>query len=203
MSLLRVKMRWSGFQGGPGFSIFHWNDFGSGPTGWEPVQADADACVARVDTFAQAILGVLPANTTLQVMGDVEVINPENGDLEDIYTVTQPAARVPGHSAGPYSAPVGAVISWRTGVVRNGRRVHGRTFLVPCIGAVFENNGTLTSTAIATITSAATGLSTGSVNGDLTVWARPTGPGATDGSPAIVTGFTVPDMGAVLRSRRD
>lgn len=198
-----MKMRWSGFQGGPGFSIFHFNDFGAGPTGWEPAADDALNMVTSVDAFAQAILGVLPANTTLQVMGDVEQINPENGDLEGIFAVTQPAARTPGHAAGPYSAPVGAVISWRTGVVRNGRRVHGRTFLVPCIGAVFETNGTLTATAISTISGAATTLSAIAGEGDLCVWARPTAPEATDGIAAVVSGFTVPDMGAVLRSRRD
>jgi hypothetical protein len=203
MALLRVKMRWSGINGGNGYSVFHFEDFGSGPDGWDPGPTDAANVVAKVDTFAQGILGVLPAGVTLQVLGDVDEITETTGALVDLHSVTAPAARTPSHSAGPYSAPTGAVISWRTGVVHRGRRIRGRTFLVPCIGAAFENNGTLTSTAINTITTAANALMTnGAATGDLAVYARPSAPGATDGMAGIVSGFSVPDMGAVLRSRR-
>lgn len=196
-------MRWSGFPGGPGFSVFHFNDFGAGPTGWEPDATDAGNMVTKVDAFAEDLLSILPANTTLQVMGDVEAIDPTNGAMTDIFAVTQPAARTPGHSAGPYVSAAGAVITWRTSVVRNGRRVRGRNFIVPLIGAAFESNGSLTIAALGYLNGAATALSDDTGEGDLTVWARPSAPGATDGAPCFVEGYTVPDMGAILRSRRD
>lgn len=202
MALLRVKMRWSGINGGIGYSVFHFEDFGAETDGWNPSATDAATVVAKVDTFAQGILGVLPAGVTLQVMGDVDEITETTGALVDLHSVTAPAARTPSHSAGPYSAPTGAVISWRTGVVHRGRRIRGRTFLVPCIGAAFENNGTLTSTAIGTITTAANALMNATGAGDLAVYARPSAPGAADGMAGVVSGFSIPDMGAVLRSRR-
>lgn len=203
MALLRVKMRWTGFSGGPGYSIFHFNDFGSEEDGWNPALVDATNVAAKIDTFAQGILGVLPAGVTLQVMGDVEEINTATGELVDIHSVTAPPSRTPSHSAGPYSAPVGAVITWRSARVHRGRRIRGRTFLVPLIGATFENDGTLTTTAIGTITTAAQALhGTVGSTGDLCIYARPSAPGASDGAAGIVTGFSVPDMGAVLRSRR-
>lgn len=203
MTILRVRMRWSGFNGGPGYSVFHFNDFGAGPTGWEPTVDDAINMVAKVDAFAEDLLGVFPAGLVLNVQGDVEAINPETGALEDIFPVTAPPGRTPAHGAGPYSAPVGAVITWRTGVVRNGRRIRGRTFLVPLIGATFENNGSLTAGALATINSATATFVANTGEGDLCVWARPTTVGGSDGTPAFVSGYTIPDMGAVLRSRRD
>lgn len=201
-AMLRVKMRWSGFQGAPGYSIFHFRDFG-GTGEWNPGPTEAAAAVARIDTFAQGILGVLPAGLTLQVQGDVEEIEDTNGSLTDIHAVTAPAARTPSHAAGPYSGPTGAVINWRTSTVRNGRRIRGRTFLVPLIGAAFENNGTLTTTAIGTITTAANALISQTGSPDLGVYARPSAPGVADGQWAPAAAATIPDMAAVMRSRRD
>lgn len=201
-AMLRVKLRWTGFQGAPGYSIFHFRDFGA-PGGWEPGPTEAAACVDRVKTFAQALNGVLPNGLTLTTLGDVEEIEDTNGQLVDIHSVAQPTPMVSNVTAGPYAAPVGAVINWRTGTVRKGRRIRGRTFLVPLIGACFENNGTLIASALTTINAASTTFIADAVAPDLGVYARPSAPGATDGQWAPISSFNVPDMGAVLRSRRD
>lgn len=198
--MLRIKMKWTNFTGAPGYSLFHFRDFGDP---WVPSVENTDACITKVDTFAGALMSVLPNGVTLQVEGEGEVIEDTDNSLVNVVSGTTPAARVSSNTAAPYSAAVGAVINWRTGLTRNGRRIRGRTFIVPMLGITLENNGTLTSTVISTLNSAATNLRTGETGGDLGVYCRPSGPAATDGTWALITGSNVPDMSAVLRSRRD
>jgi len=94
-------------------------------------------------------------------------------------------------------------VNWRTNQIRNGRRVRGRSFLVPLAGSAFEGNGTLSASTLTSLKSAADTLRTAAGTTQLGVYARPTTKDATDGLWAQVTANTVPDMGAVLRSRRD
>lgn len=198
--MLRIKLKWDSFTGGPGYTNFHMRDFSEG--GVDP--AWAQPAVDRVQEFATAIKGLLPAGATLQVSGDVEVIEAENGQLQDVLTATQPALIT---STGPsfvaYSGATGGVITWRTAGIRNGRRVRGRTFIVPMHGQAYGTNGTLDSATITTLGTAATGLLATGITPRMGIFTRPSAPGATDGSWSFATSFSVPDMAAVLRSRRD
>lgn len=200
-SLLRVKLRWSGFIGSPGYSVFHFLQEGTPGTGDEAAQGAA----ILVDTFASAIVGNLPAIGTLQVASDVEEIAESTGEMVTVHSVTgmnSHQSNAPGGEA--YSGPTGAVINWRTGGVRRGRRVHGRTFLVPLRGTAFESNGTLSGMTMSNIQTAATQLTNGAFDApNLGVYCRPSSPGATDGVWHNATAATVPDLAAVLRSRRD
>lgn len=199
-TILRVKLRWSGFQGGPGYSIFHFRDFNGGGDLSEQVEGAA----SRVDTFAADLTGVIARGVQLQVMTDVEEIEETNGQLMEIHNASAKTAKNATASAGTaYAAAVGAVVNWRTGSVRNGRRVRGKTFLVPLSGSSFEDNGTLNASHLGQITTAATKMIDGTGTPDLGVYARPSSRGATDGAWSVATSFSVPDMGAVLRSRRD
>lgn len=198
--IARVKMRWQGFIGSPGYSIFHFRDF----AGADPITSDAEACIDKVDAFAEAIKSKLPNVASLQVQSDVEVLEDTTGELQYILTGTPAAAHAGGGAFGsPYAAATGAVISWRTDAVVRGRRLRGRTFLVPLAGSAFEGNGTLDAGSITAFTTAATALSDSTSLADLCIWARPSAPGATDGQTGLVNGFSIPDMSAVLRSRRD
>jgi hypothetical protein len=106
------------------------------------------------------------------------------------------------------------VINWKTAGVRAGRRVRGRSFLVPLLSQTFDVNGTATSAALTTVNGAAGPLYAGT-EGDirLGVWARPTAIKDVNGNPTgeynedgvwhPATAHSVPDMAAVLRSRRD
>lgn len=200
VQVARVTSRWTGFTGAPGFTVLHFRDFG----GTDITVPDAQAAVDRVYTFFNAIKSLLPAQVTVQVQGEVEAIDEPTGALQDVLVATAPAAVVgTAISSNSYAAAVGGVVSWRTGVVRNARRIRGRTFLVPLTTTAFDNTGTLTSTALTTLNAAATALRDTTSIADLGIYARPTAPGATDGLWALVTGHQVPDMGAVLRSRRD
>jgi hypothetical protein len=67
----------------------------------------------------------------------------------------------------------------------------------------FQNDGTLNSTFLFSVNGAATALGDAVSSPDLGVYARPSAKGATDGLWFPVVSHSVPDMGAVLRSRRD
>lgn len=199
-TLLRVKLRWSGFIGGPGYSIFHMRDFSGG----EPDQAQADAAVARIGDFANFARTHCPQAVQLQVQSDVEVIEETNGQLQSIFNVTTGGpqqGQAPTDEA--YSAASGAVITWRTPGVRNGRRVRGRTFLVPLSSIAYQSDGTLSPAAISNLNSAAGNLVNGTGTPDMGVWARPSAKGATDGIWYAAGSYSINDKVAILRSRRD
>lgn len=209
-SLLRVKLRWSGYQGGPGYSVFHFRDFTAGVGS----SAQVAGSVAKVDAFISGIRAFVPQVVSLQTVSDVEEINDTNGELTNVYTATPAAAQLGNASStSAFAAPVGAVINWRTGGVRNGRRVRGRTFLVPLSSSAFEPNGTLAPATLSGLGTAAAALINPVGDGDLGVYARPTpikdgagnptGEYNNDGAWFVAASYNVPDMGAVLRSRRD
>jgi hypothetical protein len=198
--ILRVKAQWSGFQGAPGLSVFHFGAFDVG-AGWVP--ADSQSAADRLRTFFNSCGTSLPPGASVTVLGEVEVLEDTTGDLVEIHGITAPTP-VPGNGgATGYASAVGAVINWKTNQVRKGRRIRGRTFMVPLAGDQYEGNGTLKSTAISTINTAATTLRTSTGKATLGVYGRPTGKDATDGIFALASANSVPDMGAVLRSRRD
>lgn len=196
--IARVQARWTGFSGAPGFSNFffhNWNDV------YDPqVASDVTGATYAFFNMSKALL---PPVVKIDVMGDVELIDPANGKLQDVITVGMREQLVGTAVSAGYSAPTGAVVTWRTAGVKNGRRVRGRTFLVPAASSAFQNDGTLDPAAVTTLQNAATGVLNYTGAGDLAVWSRPSAVGATDGSFHMATGASVPDMGAVLRSRRN
>ena len=201
--ILRVKARWTGFSGAPGYSVFHFADF-TAPDATGPEQAEAQSAADRVAAFYEAITQFLPNPLRITVEPDLEVIESTTGELQELIGITAPAT-VQGSAVNtvPWAGPVGAVVNWRTSLVHRGRRIRGRTFLVPLLSSAFEMDGTLTPTARDTIQARATTLAATTEAPDLGVWARPSAVGAADGQWAAVTGVTVPDLAAVLRSRRD
>lgn len=201
VALVRVKVRWAGFIGSPGYSVMHF----LGDTGTPTGQATAEAAAGLTATWCQSIKDLLPSVATLQVMGDVEEIAESTGELTNIYSVTTPNPTSSSAAAAEsYAGPCGAVVNWRTAGVRNGRRVHGRTFLVPLTSSALENNGTLKPTTMSTILSASQTLVNGAFDAPhFGVFARPTSPGNTDGIFHKAVSCNVPDLAAVLRSRRD
>lgn len=66
---------------------------------------------------------------------------------------------------------------------------------------MFDTSGTLTTAALGWIRAAADGLIEGEFEQQLVVWSRPVG--GSGGVAAPVIGQRVPDLAAVLRSRRD
>lgn len=201
--IFRVKLNWSGFPGAPGLSVFHFRDFDTEP-GAGISEAGAQAAVDRIDSFITAIRTYIPQGVMLRTEAEVEVIEETDGKLQDMFTTVPAAAQAGAMStASGFSAPSGAVINWRTSGVRNGRRIRGRTFLVPLGAGSYQSDGTLASAAQTGLAAAAQALIDTSGSPDLGVYARPSAPGATDGNWVVATSSNVPDLAAVLRSRRD
>jgi hypothetical protein len=93
---------------------------------------------------------------------------------------------------------VGAVTKWVTGAVHGTRRLTGRTFIVPLGGGSYDSTGTLASSALSQIRSAATALV---AQQDFGVWGRPVG--GVNGLFSNALASNVRDHVAWLSSRRD
>lgn len=198
-TMTRVKARWSGFNGAPGWTNFFFREFSSA----EPTVAEANLAAGRVHAFFQNVAPALPPSVTVQVQNDVELIEETNGQLQNVHSVDPRAVIAGTNATTTYSGPTGMVVTWRTGSIKNGRRVRGRTFLVPCSNGIYESNGTINSDILTTVQNAANALLTEPASPDLGIWTRPSSPAATDGAWFDVSGATIPDMASILRSRRD
>lgn len=180
---------WSTLGGGTGYSVFHADVAGD--------VTDAQEFANAVRTFFNSIADRLPNDVTITF--DSEVVNlAETGELVGVFPVTAPTL-VTGSGALNYSRAAGGRIDWATGVIAGGRRLTGRTYIVPIVAAEFDNSGLLTSACIADLQAAANTLIS-----DLTaagivlrIWSRK------NAVSAVVISASVPPKGAILRSRRD
>lgn len=193
MAIHRVTAQWSGFPGAPGYSNFYFA--GDGTT-----EGDAQASAARVRTFFDAITNRLPTGVSIQVEPEVASIDEASGNMTGIVAI-DPVLPVSGVGTGGFSGPSGAVVNWLTTEFINGRMVRGRTFLVPLAASSYEDDGTLTTNALTGLRTAATALIGDLSDAGLMVWRRPIG--GAGGSANLVRSAQVPDLAAVLRSRRD
>jgi hypothetical protein len=199
-SMYRVRSLWTGFSGAPGYTNMY---FGT----TDPLLAGASLAVSDVRAFWQSIVSLFPDDVQINVEANVQVVDDATGLIENELSAT-PVSSVNGSATTGYAAPVGASIEWRTAAYVNGRRVKGRTYVVPILGGSFETDGTLGPTQLGLLqTSAAAFIAAAS---NFVVWHRPreasAGPppvSASAGSLHLVTAASVSDRAAVLRSRRD
>lgn len=194
----RLKINWTGFIGAPGYTQLYFRDFSEG----ELTQAMADGFMGRVDTWLDAWVSSLPSTVSILIDPTVDVVNAESGELESFMSISPDTARV-GSGAGTYAAPAGMCVNWSTNGVENGRRVRGRTFMVPITSAAMQSDGTIATSNLTALRTATTTFLAVGATGVHGVWHRPTAPGANDGAWYATTAFTLPDKIAVLRSRRD
>lgn len=203
MDILRVTARWAGFPGAPGYSAFHFRRDGGfwdggilGPGAEAAAQDAADTVLSGLNF----VRGVLPSGVSIEVQSEAEILDSDTGELVGFAEIDGGSSGA-GSGTGGFSGASGAVVNWRTNDYRFGRRVRGRTFLVPLSGDTYDPDGTLTTDALGTIRSFGNALLSGSGDAEFGVWSRPRG--GTGGVFATATSFNVPDMAAVLRSRRD
>ena len=189
-------MAWSGFSGAPGYTNFHFEGSDT------PTQTQLDETAAKVRTFFQAFVTYLPTPLTITYPSEIEQFQTENGVLSQTWPIAPPANTV-GTGVGQYSSAAGACINWTTNTIVNGRRIRGRTFMVPLLPAnAFQSDGTLAVAAVVAFNSAATGFRNNETGLPFVIWHRPS-LGGVDGDAGPVTASSVSDMTAVLRSRRD
>ena len=197
--MAKLKINWTGFTGAPGYTNLYFRDFtGSGDVD----QAVVDGAITKTDTWLNVWNSRLPASVNVKIDSQVEIIEDSTGALVRFMSGT-PFQRGNGTGAGNYSAATGAVVNWYTNGIVRGRRLRGRSFMVPLVAAAFSTNGSIADGDLVDFRTASTALAAGVGTGDLGVWSRPSTPGGSDGSWYFVTSATVPDMTAVLRSRRD
>lgn len=194
MDMLRVQALWTGFQGAPGYSSFYFAGGGG-------LISDAGQVVSRVRDALEHLEAPLPTGVSIQISGTVEVIDSDSGQLVGYQDVDQPDPVVGDAAGTSYSAPSGAVVNWLTDDVRFGRRIRGRTFVVPLSSSAYQADGTLTNGALSSLNDFASAMRGWDFDSEFGVFSRPRG--GSGGVFATCTGHRVPDMVAVLRSRRD
>lgn len=196
----RVRVPWSGWAGQPGVSTFY---LGSTTTD-----------MTAIKTFITAIGAFVPApiSMTIPVVGDQ--INDTDGKIAGAWTGSNGGNVVATGSNTAYAGSAGIVVDWLSSLIVAGRRVQGRTYFVPAASTAYQNDGTIVEATRTTITTAASAL-IAAYAGEFKVFSRPfPGKDAVVGPPpkpavpprvgvaAQVVAARVPDIAAVMRSRR-
>lgn len=180
----RVRTSWTGFRGAPGVTTMYF--------------LDTATCVESLHAFWTSMAGDLPGDVVIQVEDSGDIIDSETGDLTGSW-VSDAVDPINGAGGNGYAAPVGACIDWLTSTIANHKRLRGRTFVVPLDAGGFSADGSPKDTLVTHFEAyGETLISEQSTS--FVVWHRGTG---TNGSVGLVTSAHVPDMAAVLRSRRD
>lgn len=188
MNMDRVLVRWSG-SGVVGLAV---NVLSFASEGGAPDVGGIGLAYAELQP-------ILPVGVTISVDGTGDTYDDATGTLTGSWSAAG-AGSFAGEAAFNPAAGVGACVTWNTGLIVNGRRLRGRTFLVPLATVAYDADGTLTPSALTAITSFASALL---ATGPMGIWHRPTTPGGSDGAASGVTSFKVRDKVAILTSRRD
>ncbi len=193
MAITRVTAEWSGFSGAPGYSNFYFAAFGSGDA--------VDLEVARVRALFNAIPTYIPSGVSVRVLQEAAILDESSGELLGYSQATTQPSQVTGTGIGSWSAASGAVLTWNTETIARGRRLRGRTFLVPLAVAAYDTSGTLAQAFMTAATTGANALIGDGTGPTAVIWSRPRG--GAGGSAGPITSSRVADRVSVLRSRRD
>ena len=193
----RLRVGSSGYPGGPGVNTFYGLDGG--------------VLLAEVQALYIEVAPVVPSDVTFSFEAAGDIIEDTTGVITGSWTGAV-YAPIPGSAAGAYAAPVGLLFRWKTGTIADGKRVRGRTFIVPTIGSIFNTSGQVAPATVAAFDTALAAF-VASNAGNFVVWHRPyagrlataklKARAAHPGSHAVVTGSGTSTKAVVLRSRRD
>lgn len=184
MSIERLQVALTGGPGGNGVWTTYW--------------LDAAAAQPQVLDFCAAWRNGMPDDVTLSVPDTGDVINEETGDLTSVWAGGTDGGYAGIGSAG-WAAGVGMMIGWRTAGIVDGRRVNGRSFMVPLVSTVFGTNGLPLTAWVDVFLDEANDL-IAHTPGNMQIWSRPKGESL--GSTHSVVSATVPVTATSLRSRR-
>lgn len=195
--LQRQRVTLTGFIGAPGVATYY--------------SAGGLSLTAGLHDLWSSYVTKMPVGVTATVESSGDLIDDATGDITGGWSEAA-TAQINGGQNGSYAAPAGCCVTWLTGGIVHSHRVRGRTFIVPMVATQFDNDGTLVGAARDQIVASSAAFVVAAA-GSLVIWSRPfagtppigTRPAnpARPGSSHVVTGSSVRDKVAVLRSRRD
>lgn len=198
MTFIRIKINWTGFVGSPGYTNLNFERINEGA--W--TQPDVDAAVTKVQTWLASVRLIQPPVVISGIDPAVSEHDEQTGDIVSFWTAT-PAAAAAGTNVGTaFTSGTGYCINWQTGGVRNGRRVRGRTFVVPITGSMYESNGSFINAEVASWRAQAITLASDTNGVRLGIFAHTPNALIPDGGIYDVTGVSINDRPAFLTSRR-
>jgi hypothetical protein len=186
MSVYRIETTFTGLTGAPYYNRLHFLDSGG------PDETFAVAAQNAVYTFWQATAEVLSNNLTVQVQPEIVSLVENSGQPEAVYI--QQRSPVQGTNTEeelPFTSQL--LVQFRTGVYVEGRERRGRMYL-PGLTELDNENGRPTGAIQSGIANDATALA--EHNPPLCVYTPAKG-------AAVVSGVSVWNQWAILRSRRD
>jgi hypothetical protein len=191
-SYARVLTRWVGGPSSPGLTVMNVRyDSGAGA-----------GVATAVRAFWDSLKTYIPSAYTLSVDATMDTHDVATGTLNGSISAGAAPASVVGTAVGSYAAGVGARVNWNTSAIVRGRRVNGRTFIVPMAVVAYQSDGTILDSTVTAVTTAAQTLRGALVTAGfpMAIWTAPTqaGPGALND----VFDAACADQVAVLRGRR-
>lgn len=161
--------------------------------------------VEEIAEFFNNLTPRLPGSLELSIDPNVVIMQDTDGEAQQFLFLTGLPTIATGISGTPYAAPAGAMIQWETGAVVRGRRLRGRTFLVPLASNAFQADGTLSAATMDDLGDAAEVI-TRTTGAQFLVWSRPVraagGAITEEGLSRRINSATIPDRAAILTSRR-
>jgi hypothetical protein len=137
----------SGYTGAPGYTRFKFSG--------NLDSAGANAAAAASRALISSIAAYTPSVMTYTCQSGCQGFE-DDGTLTGEVPVTSLPAAVNGSSAGGYTGGAGAVVYWLTAAFNGGHKIRGRTYFVPLGGGAYQADGTLQSTVVTALQTAAT-----------------------------------------------
>lgn len=193
-----VTAVWQGFTGAPGYTRFNFAELAN-PSA---VQTACNAVRTLLSTLTVSMLNTW----SITVQSLVQHHDLATGDLTGEASAGTPPTAINGSLVPTtvYAGGSGLVVNWITGQFWNGRKVRGRTFLVPAV-SVYSSDGTITPTVVSNW-QAAGNVFAATSGVTPVVWAKKFNdadpPQQLAGGAFAITGAIVPDRAAQLRTRR-
>ena len=197
MTISRVRSVWTGLNGLPGYTFFYY----VGNTGM----------TADLPIFWDSIKQFLPTPLAITIDNVVTEIDEKTGKMTGTH-VGNGGGIITGTGSTAYVAQAGAQVKWYTGGFNRGRKVVGRTYLVPLQSTAWGSGGLIQAATCNTINAAADVLRSRS-GGTLCVWSRPVFVKDANGKPTdviehegstyVITSTAVPTKSVTQNRRRD
>lgn len=203
-----ARVDWHGTYGHQGISRFAFVSADGGT----PTNATRDGVLTAISTMLLANAGGLPTDVSWNIDTIVEAYDGVLGTITGELPAAGAVAPGAGTNTSSYANGVGLTIKWKTGGMFNGRRIQGRTFIVPMAGQQFETDGSLGAGVAASWQTAANAYIAAVQSAGATplVWGRPTDVKASVRKPAhhnpghwaSISTAIVDTMPAILGRRR-